>query len=488
MNLDRKGMLVCFIVLYRILLVDIFKRYLFYFKKIREMDVDELYLLETYEKKLENYEEKLKEKYRKNKIHRGKMSDIEEEEQENDDEIEKKIFDKDEQDENEESELEKNEKNTKKGSSGTSRISCPPKKKSSEESSEESSDEEEEEEDDEEEESDSKTTKSKNNKKSSSIKKSESSKTSKKTKTSKSKTSTSKKSSQNTKKDNLKGEEYGYAGYLDKKKGKSYHKKGVYFDDEREKEVPKDILKEEERQREEKLKQKLEQSNSSKSSIEEEESSESEQKSKDKKSKSSKTSKSKTSSHTSKPSSKSKSNITSSEISSSQKSKKPQNINEEFWGHDLEAKEMEERNKNKKPVKEQLDPYQKRKERIKKLPKEMRIKILEEERSKLNLKIKHNFHVISNILHSIFKSAMIEYVPLFSEYYKEKFLYKALVFQKTHEQYSNGNDEIELSKGIIIDEESTEIFLTKNQRWAQMYKLLTFQFCRDFAIKCREGK
>jgi len=56
MNLDRKGMLVCFIVLYRILLVDIFKRYLFYFKKIREMDVDVLYLLETYEKKLENYE------------------------------------------------------------------------------------------------------------------------------------------------------------------------------------------------------------------------------------------------------------------------------------------------------------------------------------------------------------------------------------------------------------------------------------------------
>ena len=59
---------------------------------------------------------------------------------------------------------------------------------------------------------------------------------------------------------------------------------------------------------------------------------------------------------------------------------------------------------------------------------------------------------------------MSEYVPLFSEYYKVKFLYKALVFQKTHEQYSNGNDEIELFKGIIIDEESTEIFLTKNQR------------------------
>ena len=123
-----------------------------------------------------------------------------------------------------------------------------------------------------------------------------------------------------------------------------------------------------------------------------------------------------------------------------------------------------QKKKNRKPVKSQLDPYQQRKERIKKLPKKMRIKILEEERSKLNLKIKHNFHVVSNILHSIFKSSMSEYVPLFSEYYKVKFLYKALVFQKTHEQYSNGNDEIELFKGIIIDEESTEIFLTKNQR------------------------
>ena len=68
---------------------------------------------------------------------------------------------------------------------------------------------------------------------------------------------------------------------------------------------------------------------------------------------------------------------------------------------------------------------------------------------------------------------------------KEKFLFKTLVFQKTHKQLSNESDKIELSKGIIIDEESTEIFLTKNQRWAQMYKLLVFQFCRDFAEKCK---
>ena len=118
----------------------------------------------------------------------------------------------------------------------------------------------------------------------------------------------------------------------------------------------------------------------------------------------------------------------------------------------------------------------------------MRIKILEEEREKLKLKVKHNFHVITNILHSIFRDSMVENVPFFSEYYKEKFLYKTLVFQKTHKQYSNGNDEIELSRGIIIDEETTELFMTKNQRWAQMYKLLVFQFCRDFALKCREEK
>ena len=37
---------------------------------------------------------------------------------------------------------------------------------------------------------------------------------------------------------------------------------------------------------------------------------------------------------------------------------------------------MDELNKNRKPQKVQLDPLQQRKERIKKLPKEMRIKIL----------------------------------------------------------------------------------------------------------------
>ena len=256
MDLDRKGMLVCFIVLYRILLIDIFKRYLFYFKKIREMDLDELYLLEVYEKHLGAYEQKLKEKFMKSKnaqIKRGKMPGINEEEsEEDDDEIEKKIFEKDQKEEDEEIENEKKEKENK-----GSKNANPPKKKSqsskkeeSEDSEEDDEDEEEEDEEDEEEEDEeSKTSKSKNkkksDKKSSNKTKSEQSKNTKSSKVSKnkksenSKISGSKKSDQSSNtKNKLKGKEYGYSGYLDKKKGKHYHKKGIYFKDEREKEVP----------------------------------------------------------------------------------------------------------------------------------------------------------------------------------------------------------------------------------------------------------
>ena len=544
MDLDRKGMLVCFIVLYRVLLVDILKRYLFYFKKVRDMDVDELDLLEVYERKLDDYEEKNRQKMMKNKMfnmQRGKMPGINEEEsEEDDDEKEKKLFERDEKEENEHIEKEKNE--NKKNKNGTKNANPPKKKNNIEESNSDSDsdsdsesydddddddDEDEEDEEEEDDESKTKTKKSKtsDNKKSKSDKKSGSktdkksgSKTDKKSENKtdkKSESKTDKKSSKNkseqnktksskvtksnkskdskisgtkksenkesSNKNKLEGKEYGYTGYLDKKKGKDYHKKGIYFDDDREKGVPKDLIKEEERQREEKLKEKLEESSSSKSSFDEED-----ELSDSKKEKKSQNSKSLKSSQQSKSkSSKTNSKISKIDKSSSQNSKKPKNINEEFWGLDLEKKEVEELNKNRKPVKVQLDPLEQRKERIKKLPKEMRIKILEEERSKLNLKVKHNFHVISNILHSILKSAMSEYVPLYSEYYKEKFLYKDLVFQKTHQQYANGNDEIELSKGIIIDEETTEVFLTKNQRWAQMYKLLVFQFCRDFAEKCK---
>ena len=131
MNLDRKAMIICFIVLYRILLVDIFKRYLFYFKKVREMDLDELYLLEVYEKKLDEYEQNMKEKMMKNKlkVKMGKIPGIEEEEsEEDDDEIEKKIFEKDKKDEDDEIEKEKKEKENIMIKDRSSKNACPPKK------------------------------------------------------------------------------------------------------------------------------------------------------------------------------------------------------------------------------------------------------------------------------------------------------------------------------------------------------------------------
>lgn len=469
MNLDRQGLLICFIVLYRILLADIFKRYLFYFKKIREMDLDEMSLLEIFERKLEQYEQKLKEKKERSKrkiFKRGNMPGIDEEDDEEKEKREKeeenKIFENDEIQEDRYRQRENNE------TMGLeTHHACPPKKKKKIESDEEEDDDD----------ISSKNKKSKKNKKSgkSSIKEED--------------------DEDDEKEKKIKGKQYGYSGYLNKNKGKYYHEKGIYFKDNREKDVQRELIKEEERAREEKLREKLEDSNSSKSSLEEEEEEDEDNddnnskksknkekekdKNNDKKSKSSNTKSSKTSSvNTSK-----KSEV----VSASKKSSyKPKNINEEFWGKDLEDKEEEERRKGEKSSSTvEIDPLQERKNRIKKLPKEMRIKILEEEREKLKLKVKHNFHVITNILHSIFRDSMTENVPLFSEYYKEKFLFKSLVFQKTHKQYSNGSDEIELSKGIIIDEETTELFMTKHQRWAQMYKLLTFQFCRDFASKCR---
>lgn len=471
MNLDRQGLLICFIVLYRILLADIFKRYLFYFKKIREMDLDEMSLLEIFERKLEQYEQKLKEKKERSKrkiFKRGNMPGIDEEDDEEKEKREKeeenKIFENDEIQEDRYRQRENNE------TMGLeTHHACPPKKKKKPESDEEQ--------DDDDDDISSKNKKSKKNKKSG-------------------KSSIKEEDDENDEKEKkIKGKQYGYSGYLNKNKGKYYHEKGIYFKDNREKDVQRELIKEEERAREEKLREKLEDSNSSKSSLEEEEEEDEDNddnnskksknkekekdKNNDKKSKSSNTKSSKTSSvNTSK-----KSEVVS---ASKKSSNKPKNINEEFWGKDLEDKEEEERKKGEKSSSTvEIDPLQERKNRIKKLPKEMRIKILEEEREKLKLKVKHNFHVITNILHSIFRDSMTENVPLFSEYYKEKFLFKSLVFQKTHKQYSNGSDEIELSKGIIIDEETTELFMTKHQRWAQMYKLLTFQFCRDFASKCR---
>ena len=135
MNLDRQGLLVCFIVLYRILLADIFKRYLFYFKKIREMDLKEITLLEIFEKKLEEYELRLKEKNERSKrkiLKRGQIPGIEEEE----DEEEKQKKEKQEKEEENkifERDVMQEEAHRKRDNQETmgleSHHACPPKKK-----------------------------------------------------------------------------------------------------------------------------------------------------------------------------------------------------------------------------------------------------------------------------------------------------------------------------------------------------------------------
>ena len=502
MNLDRQALLVCFIVLYRILLVDIFKRYLFYFKKIREADIDEITLVEAYEKKLQEIEDRknIQQKRKGLKMLKRKndTKDVIKEENE-DDEEENKIFEEDENQENYHREMENKETL---GMSDSTPPPCPPKKKKKVEESES------------EEES-----KSKNNKKSEShFSSSKGSKISsnKKSSSSQNKSSSNKKSSKNENSENNEnenenennesenenenksenkneknkksGKKYGYSGYYDKNKDKKRPKKGIYFDDDRQEEVQNEIKREQERVKEEKLRNKLEDSNAS-SSDSGDDSSDSGSKSKNSKSKNSKK-------KNSKKSESSTSNSKTSEVSSSTSNKKSiskiskkKNINQEFWGTDLDDKENEKKSEKENSVVsssiKEIDPYEERKNRVKKLPKDVKIKILDEERQKLKMKIKHNFHVITNILHYIFKGAIQDNVPIYNEFFKEKYLYSGLVFKKNNKQYANGNDDIELSRGIIIDEESTNVFIEKNERWAQMYKILTFQFCRDFAQKCQ---
>ena len=335
MNLDRQALLVCFIVLYRILLVDIFKRYLFYFKKIREADIDEITLVEAYEKKLQEIEDRknIQQKRKGLKMLKRKndTKDVIKEENE-DDEEENKIFEEDENQENYHREMENKETL---GMSDSTPPPCPPKKKKKVEESES------------EEES-----KSKNNKKSEShFSSSKGSKISsnKKSSSSQNKSSSNKKSSKNENSENNEsenenensenennesenenksenkseskneknkksGKKYGYSGYYDKNKDKKRPKKGIYFDDDRQEEVQNEIKREQERVKEEKLRNKLEDSNAS-SSDSGDDSSDSGSKSKNSKSKNSKK-------KNSKKSESSTSNSKTSEVSSSTSNKK----------------------------------------------------------------------------------------------------------------------------------------------------------------------
>ena len=124
----------------------------------------------------------------------------------------------------------------------------------------------------------------------------------------------------------------------------------------------------------------------------------------------------------------------------------------------------------------------------------LRVKKLKEEeegkdgfdldRKKLKAIITHNFCFIINILHYILKTSMEDNVPRYEEFFKERYLYKLLVFKKTKEMYKIGNDEIELIENIVLDSKKTKNFIEDNKRWLQMYKHVAFQFCNDFAKKC----
>ena len=98
--------------------------------------------------------------------------------------------------------------------------------------------------------------------------------------------------------------------------------------------------------------------------------------------------------------------------------------------------------------------------------------------------ITHNFCFIINILHYILSSSLQENVPRYGEFYKERYLYKLLVFKKINQPYKMQNDDIEIIDNIILDNSKTKDFIEDNKRWLQMYKHVAFQLCNDFARKC----
>ena len=108
--------------------------------------------------------------------------------------------------------------------------------------------------------------------------------------------------------------------------------------------------------------------------------------------------------------------------------------------------------------------------------------IEKEERKKLKKKVIHNFNFIINVLHYVFKSSFEESIEIFKDDFKEIFAFRSLVFKG--KKYNPKIDDIELVKGIVLDERKTEAFIQSHVRWLQMYKLNTLQLCIDFAKKC----
>lgn len=108
--------------------------------------------------------------------------------------------------------------------------------------------------------------------------------------------------------------------------------------------------------------------------------------------------------------------------------------------------------------------------------------IEKEETKKLQIKVKHNFNFIINVLHYIFNSTFEENIPVYHDSFKETYIYRSMVYKG--KKYSSTVDEIELVKGIVKDRDKTDAFIRTNERWLQMYKFTAFQLCIDFAKKC----
>ena len=111
-------------------------------------------------------------------------------------------------------------------------------------------------------------------------------------------------------------------------------------------------------------------------------------------------------------------------------------------------------------------------------------KLIEIQQEVLESTVKKNFNFIINVLHFIFKSSLDDNVQLYKDTFKEQYCFKLLVYHtKKHETYNSKNDNIEFLDNITLHQQITEEFIKNNYRWLQMYIFNSFQFCKDFAKK-----
>ena len=109
-------------------------------------------------------------------------------------------------------------------------------------------------------------------------------------------------------------------------------------------------------------------------------------------------------------------------------------------------------------------------------------KLIDLEQEALEITVKKNFNFIINVLHFIFKSSLDDNVPLYKDKFKEQYCFELLAYHKKDETYK-GQDNIEFLDDIIIHQQVTEEFIKNNYRLLQMYIFNSFQFCKDFAKK-----